>query len=263
MVTTSKPVHRGNVCSHNQQDNTTWENCTEQKYFMCCRKESRDSFLIEQNMTWYEAQRYCRENYTDLVSIRNEAQKEEVKNKGMNSTTPYWIGLLYDDWEWSAGGRSAYRNWMYNPNAGDIHTVLYQSGQGILTVGNGGTEDYTLCSEGSVRIYIISEMMSWEQALDYCNNYHHGLLRIETAEDLELIKQKFNGTDFTWSCVDRAVSLGSGCGPMGCQWDGVTGRETDSRKQPLSNHCGAKATEEGYKWSDQDCLSKRFFICNC
>lgn len=114
---------------------------------------SGDYFLIEQNMTWYKAQSYCRENYTDLVSIRNEGQKEEVKNEGMNSTTPYWIGLLYDDWEWSDGGRSAYRDWSTLsefPIAGQNHTVLYQPQIGILTVGNGGSEECTLCSEGKL-----------------------------------------------------------------------------------------------------------------
>lgn len=133
------------TCAAILKDNTTWENW------------SGDSFLIEQNMTWYEAQSYCRENYTDLVSIRNEGQKEEVKNKGMNSTIPYWIGLLYDDWEWSDGGRSAYRDWstfyvpsVYYPKAGENHTVLFQTSKGIVTVGNGGSEDYTLCSEGKL-----------------------------------------------------------------------------------------------------------------
>lgn len=116
---------------------------------------SGDSFLIEQTMTWYKAQSYCRENYTDLVSIRNEGQKEEVKNEGMNSTTPYWIGLLYDDWEWSDGGRSSYRNWSnvtysYYPKAGENHTALYPTELGIITVGNVGHEDYTLCSEGKL-----------------------------------------------------------------------------------------------------------------
>uniref|UniRef100_A0A674ETS3 Si:dkey-61f9.1 n=1 Tax=Salmo trutta TaxID=8032 RepID=A0A674ETS3_SALTR len=256
------------MCSAILRDNTTWENCTEQKYFMCYRKGSGDSFLIGQNMTWYKAQSYCRENYTDLVSIRNEGQKEKVKNKGMNSTTPYWIGLLYDDWEWSDGGRSAYRDWSteygpnyYYPQAGENHTVLQL---GILTVGNGGNEDYTLCSEGSVRIHIISEIMSWEQALGYCKNNYHGLLRIETAEDLKVVKQKFNGTDFTgpvWVGLRQSRLFGfwvwtNGL-PVGwSNWEGDRQPE-----QPLSNHCGAMAMEEGYKWSDQDCLSKRFFIC--
>ncbi|XP_024001748.2 putative C-type lectin domain family 20 member A [Salvelinus sp. IW2-2015] len=145
------------MCAAILKDDTTWENCTEQKFCMCYRKGSGDSFLIEQNMTWYEAQSYCRENYTDLVSFRNEGQKEEVKNKGMNSTIPYWIGLLYDDWEWSDGGRSAYRNWStedvpdkYYPEAGENVTVLSQSRRGILTMGKDSNTDYTLCSEGKL-----------------------------------------------------------------------------------------------------------------
>ncbi|XP_055761855.1 L-selectin-like [Salvelinus fontinalis] len=189
------------MCATILKYSTTWEICTEQKYFMCYRKGSRDPFLIKQNMTWYEAQSYCRENYTDLVRIRNEGQKEEVKNKGMNSNIPYWIGLLYDDWEWSDGGRSAYRD---SPIRGDSHAVVYFSEKTILAVPNVNNEQ-SLCSEGSVIIHVISERMSWEQALDYCKKNYHGLLRIETEEDLGAIKQKFNGTDFTgpvWVIAD-------------------------------------------------------------
>ncbi|XP_071242705.1 secretory phospholipase A2 receptor-like [Salvelinus alpinus] len=259
------------MCAAILKDNTTWENCTKQKYFMCYKKVSGDSFLIKQKMTWYKAQSYCRENYTDLVSFRNEGQKEEVKNKGMNSTIPYWIGLLYDDWEWSDGGRSAYRDWSkeyvphkYYPEAGENHTILQQPVKTILTVPNRNTEEYTLCSEGSVRIHIISKIMSWEQALDYCKKNYHGLLRIETEEDLGAIKQKFNGTDFTgpvWVGLRQSRLFGfwvwtNGL-PVGwSNWEGDRQPE-----QPLSNHCGAMAMGEGYKWSDQDCLSKRFFIC--
>uniref|UniRef100_A0A8C7HLA1 Si:dkey-61f9.1 n=1 Tax=Oncorhynchus kisutch TaxID=8019 RepID=A0A8C7HLA1_ONCKI len=256
------------TCAAILKDNTTWKNCTEPKYFMCYREGSGDSFLIEQNMTWYEAQSYCRENYTDLISIRNEGQKEEVKNKGMYSTSSYWIGLLYDDWEWSDGGRSAYRDWVvlgptfYYPREGENHTVLYQTSKGILTVGNGGSEDCTLCSE--VLIHNIGERKSWEQALDYCKKNYHGLLRIETEEDLEVIKQTSNGTDFTgpvWVGLRQSRLFGfwvwtNGL-PVGwSNWEGDRQPE-----QPLSNHCGAMAMEEGYKWSDQDCLSKLHFIC--
>uniref|UniRef100_A0A3B1KBY2 C-type lectin domain-containing protein n=1 Tax=Astyanax mexicanus TaxID=7994 RepID=A0A3B1KBY2_ASTMX len=63
------------------------------------------------NKTWYEAQSYCRKNYTDLVSIRDQEQNEAVKIAGMKSSDFFWIGLLRDDLEWADGGRSAYRNW--------------------------------------------------------------------------------------------------------------------------------------------------------
>uniref|UniRef100_A0A3B1JTF5 C-type lectin domain-containing protein n=1 Tax=Astyanax mexicanus TaxID=7994 RepID=A0A3B1JTF5_ASTMX len=67
--------------------------------------------LITENKTWYEAQSYCRKNYADLVSIRDQEQNEAVKIAGMKSSGFFWIGLLRDDWEWADGGRSAYRNW--------------------------------------------------------------------------------------------------------------------------------------------------------
>uniref|UniRef100_A0AAR2KD53 C-type lectin domain-containing protein n=1 Tax=Pygocentrus nattereri TaxID=42514 RepID=A0AAR2KD53_PYGNA len=68
-------------------------------------------YIISGNMSWYEAQSYCRKNYTDLVSIRDQNQNEAVKTEGLTSSVSIWIGLLRDEWKWTDGGRSAYRNW--------------------------------------------------------------------------------------------------------------------------------------------------------
>ncbi|XP_047662664.1 L-selectin-like [Tachysurus fulvidraco] len=95
----------------------SWESlqCTVTKHFMCYEQDAssqtRNYHLILENKTWYEAQRYCRQRYTDLVSIRDQQHNEEVRIKGLNSSTPFWIGLLCDDWQWIDGGISAYRNW--------------------------------------------------------------------------------------------------------------------------------------------------------
>ncbi|XP_022535104.2 E-selectin-like [Astyanax mexicanus] len=97
--------------------NASWESplCTEKRNFMCYKQDQTDLtfsyHLITENKTWYEAQSYCRKNYTDLVSIRDQEQNEAVKIAGMKSSDFFWIGLLRDDWEWADGGRSAYRNW--------------------------------------------------------------------------------------------------------------------------------------------------------
>ncbi|KAK3534718.1 hypothetical protein QTP86_023773, partial [Hemibagrus guttatus] len=95
----------------------SWESlpCTVTRYFMCYEQEASSQtpnyHLILENKNWYEAQRYCRQKYTDLVSIRDQQHNEEVKIKGLNSTTSFWIGLLRDDWQWTDGGNSTYRNW--------------------------------------------------------------------------------------------------------------------------------------------------------
>uniref|UniRef100_A0AAY5F2M3 C-type lectin domain-containing protein n=1 Tax=Electrophorus electricus TaxID=8005 RepID=A0AAY5F2M3_ELEEL len=76
--------------------------------------------VVLEKMAWYDAQQYCREIYTDLVSIKDQEQNEEVKLKGKNSIMSFWIGLLCDVWEWADGGLSGYRNW----GGDNSHTFL-------------------------------------------------------------------------------------------------------------------------------------------
>lgn len=106
--------------------------------------------------------------------------------------------------------------------------------------------------------------MSWEQALGFCKKNYHGLLRIETEEDLKIEMQKLYGSDLTgavWLGMRQSRLFGFWVSSIGLpvgwsNWEGDRQPE-----QPLSNHCGAMAMEEGYKWSDQDCLSNHYFIC--
>ena len=68
-------------------------------------------------MSWTEAQTYCREKYTDLATIENTEEMNQlistVSSAGHSSEV--WIGLYSKiNWRWSDGytGTGAeYRNW--------------------------------------------------------------------------------------------------------------------------------------------------------
>lgn len=60
-------------------------------------------------MTWTVAQDYCRANYTDLTSLRNDAEYQMIQN--IVGDTLVWTGLFRDRWEWSDQTDSSLRYW--------------------------------------------------------------------------------------------------------------------------------------------------------
>ena len=72
--------------------------------------------LIKETLTWPEALRYCRQNYTDLVSVHSEEMQRRVMNvvKGA-STEAVWLGLhnycQMNMWLWLSGEIVCYQNW--------------------------------------------------------------------------------------------------------------------------------------------------------
>ncbi|KAK1899219.1 putative C-type lectin domain family 20 member A [Dissostichus eleginoides] len=73
--------------------------------------------FIKSAMTWTEAQSYCREHHTDLASVRNPAENQQI-DELLPGGYHYWIGLYRDStnpnpnsWKWSDGSNSSFKYW--------------------------------------------------------------------------------------------------------------------------------------------------------
>ncbi|KAA0721350.1 hypothetical protein E1301_Tti022503 [Triplophysa tibetana] len=81
--------------------------------FIVC---SDELILIQKNLSWTEAVRYCRENHVDLVSVDSQAIQlmvTEVLHEA--STAEVWMGLRLSCsvgiWFWVNGEITCYQNW--------------------------------------------------------------------------------------------------------------------------------------------------------
>ncbi|XP_029019420.1 lymphocyte antigen 75 [Betta splendens] len=232
-------------------------NCSDRKHFMC--QKGSDYSLIENELNWCQARDYCKKHFqSDLVSISNETQNNEVISKGQKKT--FWIGLMHDEWKWEDNGCSTYREWG-EPSNWQSSNYTVQRDERIQQLGYTNNANI-VCSTGAVRIKVINLDFTWEQAYDYCMANHTRLLQIEDQHDQESVKQWLNGTDSNntfwiglrqsrvfgfWIWADKPVDYD--------QWVNDTIPE-----MPRSKNCGVIKTED-YKWRDENCWSPHPFLC--
>uniref|UniRef100_A0A8C9SQ36 C-type lectin domain-containing protein n=1 Tax=Scleropages formosus TaxID=113540 RepID=A0A8C9SQ36_SCLFO len=102
-------------------------------------------YFVNMSKNWTEAQSYCRENYTDLVTIDNPEEMNRVINSVnlTGYTGPAWIGLEKGNswnWQWSleerrlySDGQTGFSNWnsgQCDNYEGKEHCVqMYPSGK--------------------------------------------------------------------------------------------------------------------------------------
>ncbi len=86
-----------------------------------CFKASTGFVPVQEGKNWTDAQKYCREKHTDLVSVRNETENNQIQtfiNQNLTSSKQVWIGL-YRFWVWSDNSTASFTHWMSGePNIG-------------------------------------------------------------------------------------------------------------------------------------------------
>ncbi|XP_035999293.1 C-type lectin-like [Fundulus heteroclitus] len=64
---------------------------------------------IDLIVNWTEAQKYCREHHTDLVTIRDVSENQKVNE--VSGGNLVWIGLYRKSWEWVDRSNSSFQYW--------------------------------------------------------------------------------------------------------------------------------------------------------
>ncbi|MBN3291764.1 MRC1 protein, partial [Polypterus senegalus] len=251
---------RNLFCAYIKADGSWMDTvCEFRKTFICYKETNNISgryFWINESITWSSAQNYCRVNYTDLVSIRNESENEKIMKEAQGS--PFWIGLFNDGWTWSDGGNSAFRNWDLNwhLNTEDWTSELC----GMIRV-NGGWNVYR-CSYRSfffcsnmlnismsctITYIFVSVALSWYDAQKYCRSNYTDLVTVDN--------QAVNNQVIQVNANNGWIGLRHG----NDTWQWSNGDKITYTKWRPSRYC-AQVQSDG-SWRDSSCSEQISFMC--
>uniref|UniRef100_A0A3B3Y619 C-type lectin domain-containing protein n=1 Tax=Poecilia mexicana TaxID=48701 RepID=A0A3B3Y619_9TELE len=233
---------------------------TAQCCFMDC--QLYQIHYINESKTWTEAQQYCREKHTDLVTVTNMKDMKRLINISAKVKSEAWIGLT-NTWRWSDGSSFSFRHWN-----NDFKNVEHNRDQCAVAVFYGkGRWKNVNCAERKPficyddNVILIKENKTWKDALTYCRGHHHDLVTITNMEDQIWIQEKVKNasTPFVWIGLCYAWTLHF--------WFWVSDevvRYENWASCPKMNDCdmsGAMETRGGHKWLEKEDSETFNFIC--
>ncbi|XP_030635054.1 C-type mannose receptor 2-like [Chanos chanos] len=183
--------------------------CHHENYFLCFDGNHPYKLITEQK-SWSEAQSYCREQYTDMVTVRNETENEKISEM-ITSDKKVWIGLYRDNWAWSDGSKSSFRYWNKKQpdNQGGIENCAEITPH---------TRDWNdqrcsvqqpfVCYQD--KLVLIRENKTWSEALNHCRNNHVDLVSVHDENMIRWVKERSKNatTDYVWMGLRFSCTLG-------------------------------------------------------
>ncbi|XP_062410769.1 macrophage mannose receptor 1-like [Sardina pilchardus] len=211
------------------------------------RDSTHPYVLVTEGKNWADAQRYCREKHTDLASVRNRAENDQIKGVIPDSTSSavfYWIGLFRGAWVWSDGSSSSFCHWKAREpnNQGVACTEIMPSGQWKDAGCQHRGGSHFICYED--KLVLVRENKPWREALQYCRDHHVDLVSVTSERVQRWVSERAKGASTPHVWVGLLHSYGVGwywvCGQTVCYSNWTQGHE-----QVGSFHQGVGAVESG------------------
>ncbi|XP_062372260.1 C-type mannose receptor 2-like [Sardina pilchardus] len=207
--------------------------------------------LVTEEKNWTDAQRYCRENHTDLASVRNQEENNKIQkvlnDHEVTGNRYFWIGLFRANWsEWSDGSSSSFRYWNTGePNNGNMKVFCVETRKAI---GGRWNDADCSCLKSFIcyedKLVLVREDKTWREALQYCREHHVDLVSVTSERVQRWVSRLAKGASTPHVWVGLLHSYGVGwywvCGQTVCYSNWTQGHE-----QVESFHQGVGAVESG------------------
>ncbi|XP_047428345.1 macrophage mannose receptor 1-like [Mugil cephalus] len=214
--------------------------------------------------TWNEAQNFCRTRHTDLVTIRNEEENQQLNGRRG------WIGLYREDdsspWKWSRGDEKANYTF-FDPSELDSKQNCAFKYPNYDTWWNGPcTVDHSfICYDET--LVLVKENKTWEEALDHCRS----LRGVDTSTnrdhryDLVTLSSEFDHS-FARSEAREATTdeVWTGLRFLAGEWLWVSGEQVkydNIQRCEADRFCGVLERKNTSFFGTRSCNERRNFFC--
>ncbi|KAI3357892.1 hypothetical protein L3Q82_016274 [Scortum barcoo] len=208
MADLSKMVYSEN--SYGSMNNGQWDdlNCETLFVGICSDVIGQNVTFSFTNrtMTWTQAQSYCRENHTDLASIRNMEENQKVKEMVSTVGGTFWIGLYRDSWKWLDGSNSSFSYLKATDQSETGNEFLSGSEQHCCEGGNVEavcmSVTTALCAVSSNvkhQYHFVYELKNLTEARSYCREKYTDLATINNMEEVNILNNMANLSKMVYS----------------------------------------------------------------
>ncbi|XP_065124193.1 C-type mannose receptor 2-like [Paramisgurnus dabryanus] len=221
----------------------------------------RRYYHINTEMTWTQAQRYCRENYTDLAKVKNMNDQNQLM-KSVNGNLGVWIGLNRSSvykWKWSLGDPVKYTNWYNGDSKGPDNCVYMRDGSWHHQDCNKNMR-FICYNESSKGFIIDGSSVSWRDAQIFCREHHH--------TDLTSVRNQTENQQIHNIMKDKSIPE-AWIGLFSDSWEWTDESDSGFRywlpAQPDNSRGSEACTEvrtfQQGQWNDLKCSESRTFVC--
>ncbi|XP_046691744.1 macrophage mannose receptor 1-like [Silurus meridionalis] len=208
---------------------------------------------------WSDAQRYCRERFTDLATVDSVNNVYSVMNQvDLSYNGLLWIGLqkpINKLWWWSLGDEplSDYFNWATGKPSGIGQCVSNMNAFWSDT--DCQTPLYFVCYSAGTGYIMVNITKTWQDAQSYCRSTYTDLARIRSPWEQNQVN----------NVVSRWVSVWIGLFLDNWQWsDQWSHRFRNWALGPPSvgtGDCAAVVAGNSGKWMSDSCTTLHPFVC--